>query len=243
MYLALGYVPDPKCIYRGVRKLAAWTHVELDEGNGGSGCGILDTVRPELPAIDEVEAIEEVRRLLIDAVESRLESEVPLGAFLSGGVDSSTVVAIMARAMNRKVQTFSIGFEDPEYNEAPHAAAVARALGTDHTELIVRPDADELIEQVVSSFDEPFADSSALPTYLVAHLARQQVTVALSGDGGDELFGGYTRYHELQRSPRGSWPRFDLSCASWHFTFRRERGDGIGSWTSPGADEAATSPP
>jgi asparagine synthase (glutamine-hydrolysing) len=199
-YLALGYVPDPKCVYRGVRKLPPGHTLSWTREAGSRVAEYWTPMRPEVAAIDEAEAIEEVRRLLIDAVEARLESEVPLGAFLSGGVDSSTVVALMARAVDRKVQTFSIGFDDPEYNEAPHAAAVARALGTDHTELIVHPDADELIEQVVSSFDEPFADSSALPTYLVAQLARQQVTVALSGDGGDELFGGYTRYQGLLRS-------------------------------------------
>jgi asparagine synthase (glutamine-hydrolysing) len=155
-------------------------------------------LREEL-RIDSTEAVGELRRLLEESVQSHLMSEVPLGAFLSGGIDSSTVVALMARAMDRRVQTFSIGFEEPEYNEAPHAARVAAALGTDHTELIVRPDADQLVEDVIQGFDEPFADSSALPTLLVSHLARERVTVALSGDGGDELFGGYTRYAEVSR--------------------------------------------
>jgi asparagine synthase (glutamine-hydrolysing) len=154
-------------------------------------------VRPEAPIRDEREAVEELRRLIVDCVGSHLESDVRLGAFLSGGIDSSTVVAQMSKLMSTPVETFSIGFEEREYNEAPHAASVAAALGTKHTELIVRPDADALIEQLVRTFDEPFGDSSALPTLLVSRLARDHVTVALSGDGGDELFGGYTRYAEV----------------------------------------------
>ena len=196
LYLAFGYVPDPDCIFSGVRKLppAHWLSWSRDQGLKVER--YWSPVRQEV-RIGEAEATEELRRLLDMAVSSHLESEVPLGAFLSGGIDSSTVVALMARAMDRKVQTFSIGFEEPEYNEAPHAALVAQAIGTDHTELIVSPDADMLVEDVIRGFDEPFSDASALPTLLVSHLAREQVTVALSGDGGDELFGGYTRYQEV----------------------------------------------
>ena len=196
LYLAFGYVPDPHCIFRGVRKLPPGYVLTWSRDEGVRVRRYWSPLRPEIP-VDAPAAVEELRRLLDDAVRCHLESEVPLGAFLSGGIDSSTVVALMARAMDRRVQTFSIGFEEPEYNEAPHAARVAATLGTDHTELIVRPDADQLVEDVIQGFDEPFADSSALPTLLVSHLARERVTVALSGDGGDELFGGYTRYAEV----------------------------------------------
>jgi asparagine synthase (glutamine-hydrolysing) len=199
-YLALGYVPDPACIFKGVHKLPPGHLLTWDRASGLRVRQYWSAVRPESPVSDEREAVEELRRLLADAVGSHLESDVRLGAFLSGGIDSSTVVAEMARLSGTTVETFSIGFEDPAFNEAPHAASVARALGTKHTELIVRPDADALIEQLVRTYDEPFGDSSALPTMLVSHLARQHVTVALSGDGGDELFGGYTRYGELEQA-------------------------------------------
>jgi asparagine synthase (glutamine-hydrolysing) len=198
-YLALGYVPDPQCIFEGVKKLPPGHILSWDRGRGSEVVRYWSPVRSETLNVGEQEAVEEVRRLLADAVRSHLEADVPLGAFLSGGLDSSSVVALMGRSMDRPVRTFSIGFEEPEFNEAPDAAAAARALRTEHRELIVRPDVDVLVEDVVRFFDEPFADSSALPTYLVARLAREEVTVALSGDGGDELFGGYTRYTELLR--------------------------------------------
>jgi len=198
-YLALGYVPDPMSIFRGVRKLPPGHVLTWDARNGARVERYWNPVRPENSALDETEAVGELQRLLMEVVGSHLESEVPLGAFLSGGIDSSTVVACMARQMDRPVKTFSIGFEEAGFNEAPDAAIVAAALGTEHTEFIVRPDADRLIEDVARIFDEPFADSSALPTLLVSQLARQHVTVSLSGDGGDELFGGYTRYTDMSR--------------------------------------------
>ena len=196
LYLAFGYVPDPHCVFRGVRKLPPGHVLTWSHNEGIAVHRYWSPLRAEVN-VEAPEATMELRRLLEEAVGCHLESEVPLGAFLSGGIDSSTVVALMANAMDRRVQTFSIGFEEPEYNEAPHAARVAAQIGTDHTELIVRPDADQLVEDVIVGFDEPFADSSALPTLLVSHLARERVTVALSGDGGDELFGGYTRYAEV----------------------------------------------
>lgn len=200
-YLALGYVPDPMSAVARCCKLPPGHVLTWTPGREAVIRRYWSAHRPELPDIDEREAVAHLQQLLDRAVRSHLESEVPLGAFLSGGIDSSTVVALMQRALDRPVRTFSIGFDEPEYNEAPHAARVAAALGTDHTELIVRPDADALLEEVALGFDEPFSDISALPTLLVSHLAREQVTVALSGDGGDELFGGYTRYAEVLASP------------------------------------------
>lgn len=219
-FLTFGYVPDPACIFAGVRKLEPGCRLRWDREDGIRVERYWHVARPEQEIGDE-EAIHELRRLLRQAVESHLESEVPLGAFLSGGIDSSTVVALMARASAHRVRTFSIGFDHPEYNEAPGAREVARALGTQHTELVVRPDADRLVEGLIRAFDEPFADSSALPTYLVAQLARTEVTVALSGDGGDELFGGYTRYLEtlqargLPRMARSAGRRLGRSLPHW----------------------------
>jgi len=200
-YLAFGYVPDPDTVFEGVRKLPpghtlVWAH---DTGPRVSRYWDAAAVR-ESPWSEE-DASRELARLLDEAVECRLESEVPLGAFLSGGLDSSTVTAIMARHSTRPVKTFAIGFAEGAYNEADDAREIARAIGTEHTELVVSPDVDALVDGLVSAFDEPFADSSAIPTYLVSQLAKRQVTVVLSGDGGDELFGGYTRYAKIRPRP------------------------------------------
>ena len=227
-YLALGYVPDPACIFKGVRKLPPGHVLSWDEERGVEVHRYWSAVRPEIPVADEREAVEELRRLVTDAVASHLESDVPLGAFLSGGIDSSTVVAQMKQLTSSRVETFSIGFEEKEFNEAPHAASVARELGTKHTELIVRPDADALIEQVARTYDEPFGDSSALPTMLVSELARRHVTVALSGDGGDELFGGYTRYADLEARQEIGSPTLrgiarSIGASLPHATYGRNR--------------------
>jgi asparagine synthase (glutamine-hydrolysing) len=192
-YLRFGYVPDAQCILAGVHKLPPGHLLDVTEG----AAPVLRpfwraAARPQ--AMDETEAVTELRRLLDQAVASHLESEVPLGALLSGGIDSSTVVALMTRHARGRVRTFSIGFEEAGFNEADDARAVAAELGTDHTELVVRPDVSALFQSLIVTFDEPFADSSAIPTYLVCRLARSDVTVALSGDGGDEMFAGYPRY-------------------------------------------------
>jgi asparagine synthase (glutamine-hydrolysing) len=196
LYLAHGYVPAPWTMYEGIH--------ELFPGHTLAVRGEQVTIRPywEFPAagqeaagLSEQEIVEHLRHLLEEAVRVRLVSDVPLGAFLSGGLDSSAVVALMARHTSRPVKTFSIGFADePSFNELGSARRVAKALGTDHHEFVVRPDAFELLEKLVWHYDQPFADSSAIPTFLVAKLAREHVTVALSGDGGDELFAGYERF-------------------------------------------------
>src|SRR6266566_658760 len=192
-YLTYLCVPAPNTLFNGVFKLPA-AHILVYED------GQISTRRYwELPFIptcqdDEATAIERTRTLLQEAVEVRLMSEVPLGAFLSGGVDSSVVVGLMSKVMSRPVKTFSIGFEEEEYSELAYARQVAAHFGTDHCEFLVRPDLISVLPQLVWAYDEPFADASMLPTYYVSKLAREHVTVVLTGDGGDEIFGGYTRY-------------------------------------------------
>jgi asparagine synthase (glutamine-hydrolysing) len=200
-FLSLGYVPDPLAAFAGVAKLPPGHVLTWSAQRGVAVQRYWTPAVAETPVVDEASAVERLRELLAAAVGSHLEAEVPLGAFLSGGLDSSTVVALMARGSAIEPHTFSIGFDDVAFNEAPHARRVAEAIGTRHTELVVRPDADRWIDGIVGIFDEPFADSSALPTYMVSWLARQHVTVSLSGDGGDELFGGYTRYLDALRRP------------------------------------------
>ena len=200
-FLRYGYVPTPMSIYRGVRKLAPgtllargadreirsevyWSLTEVAARGQSAPLDVSDTV-----------AQETVETLLADAVRRRMVADVPLGMFLSGGIDSSTVAALMQANSSRPIRTFSIGFREPAYDEAVHAKQVASYLGTEHTELYVTPaEAQAVIPRLQHIYDEPFANSSQIPTYLVSEMTRRHVTVALSGDGGDEVFAGYNRY-------------------------------------------------
>jgi asparagine synthase (glutamine-hydrolysing) len=200
-YLRLNYVPHPHCIYKGVAQLPPGAILALDsagEPRQTRYWTLEDIARDGQAARlagDEREAVDRLDDLLTDAVKRRMVADVPLGAFLSGGIDSSTVVALMQKGESRRVRTFSIGFHEDGFDEAGHAAAVARHLGTDHTELYVDwRQALEIVPRLPDMFDEPFADSSQIPTHLVSRMTREHVTVALSGDGGDEMFAGYNRY-------------------------------------------------
>jgi asparagine synthase (glutamine-hydrolysing) len=215
-YLRLLYVPAPWSIHEGVYKLepgclltvqdrppetapaqpirAPGTHGTLSVHRWWKLAQVVEQAA-RAPLLDEAEAIDALEARLAEAVRLQSLADVPLGAFLSGGVDSSLIVALMQQQSVRPVQTFTVAFDDPSYDESPHAAAVARHLGTEHHELrVTSAEARSIIPELPAMYDEPFADSSQIPTHLVCRAARSQVTVALSGDAGDELFGGYNRY-------------------------------------------------
>jgi asparagine synthase (glutamine-hydrolysing) len=212
-FLTYGYIPSPKTAFRSVFKLPPAHTLTLSPNEGD---------QPQLLKIEpywsleyspkrnfnEDDASAELLEILTDAVRLRMVADVPLGVLLSGGVDSSVIVALMSRLSDQPIKSFSIGFDDRRYNELPYARQVARHRGTDHQELVVRPDALEILPTLVRHYGEPYADSSAVPTYQVARLTRAQVTVALNGDGGDECFAGYERYlgdhlaDRYQRIPR-----------------------------------------
>jgi asparagine synthase (glutamine-hydrolysing) len=200
-FLQHGYWTGPETVYAGARQLMPGDYLVWDEGRIRTGTWWNLTEAPSAPPQTCFEdAVDELGRLLGDAVEQRLVADVPLGAFLSGGIDSSAVVALMSERASGRVRTFSIGFREAAYDEAPHAAAVARHLGTEHTELYVETkQAVEVAHELPDLYDEPFGDPSAIPTVLLSRLTREHVTVALSGDGGDELFGGYEQYRKLER--------------------------------------------
>jgi len=189
-YLSFMSVPSPLTIYKQIRKLPP-AHVLVRDAQGTQIKRYWSLEYQPKIQIDEAEAVKEVRRLLTEAVRKRLISEVPLGAFLSGGVDSSAVVGIMAGLIGDRVKTFAIGFDDARFNELPYARRVAEKYGCDHHEFEVKPRAIEVVPTLVKHYGEPYADSSAIPSFYLAKLTRQHVTVALNGDGGDESFGGY----------------------------------------------------
>ena len=199
LFLHYEYVPAPRTIFQKTYKLLPGQYLIYDgqEMTSHTYWGLPER-RPDEEkgkGKGEIEALSELDDLLTQAISDRLISDVPLGALLSGGIDSSLVVALMQKVSKSPVRTFSIGFREPGYNEAPWASEVAKHLGTDHTELYITPqEALDVIPNLPEIYDEPFADASAVPTFLVSHLARSQVTVALSGDGGDEQFAGYVRY-------------------------------------------------
>jgi asparagine synthase (glutamine-hydrolysing) len=192
-YFSFGYIPAPKTIYRAARKVRPG-HYLIASSSGVSEVCYWDLSFKEIDERSEAEWAELLRHQLCEATRIRLMSDVPLGAFLSGGIDSSSVVAMMTHLMKRPVTTCSIGFEEQEYNEADFARDVAQKFNANHHERIVRPSALDVLEKLVWHFDEPFADSSAIPTYYVSQVAREHVTVALGGDGGDENLAGYRRY-------------------------------------------------
>ncbi len=202
LYFLLNYIPDPWTPYLAIRKLApgGWLRYRA---NGSVEEGRYWKLPPPAAQpsseLNEAEARDAVRKTFDQAVKMRLMSDVPLGAFLSGGIDSTSVVASMALQSPHRVKTFSIGFDEPGFSELPLAAALALRYHTEHRELIVRPDSVELAGRLVRHFDEPFGDSSAIPTYLVSQFAAQHVKVALTGDGGDELFAGYESFLQVQR--------------------------------------------
>lgn len=203
-FMRFAYLPSPRSIWKGIRKLLPGHWLEMASPQdtditptpfwtlGGEGH---EGLKARLVAASDSQVLDEVEARLTEAIRLQTVADVPLGAFLSGGVDSSTVVALMQKISGRPVRTFTIGFDQPGFNEAPYAKEVARHLGTEHTELyITGDDALNLIPRLPLIYDEPFADSSQIPTTLVSHLTKKHVTVSLSGDGGDELFAGYPRY-------------------------------------------------
>jgi asparagine synthase (glutamine-hydrolysing) len=208
LYLQFGYIPDPYSAFRRVKKLPAGNTLTVCS-KGGSGqlkiekyWSVPEPCGTRTAGLSEDTVCEEIRHVFDESVRLRMIADVPLGAFLSGGIDSSLVVASMARQSSRPVKTFSIGFKEQQYNELPLARLVAAKYQTEHHELVVEPDALELVPRLIRQFDEPFADSSAIPTFLVSAFAAQHVKVALSGDGGDEFFGGYPDFFEADRSRR-----------------------------------------
>jgi asparagine synthase (glutamine-hydrolysing) len=236
-FLAFNSIPAPLTIFRDVRKLPPGHLLVWEEGGAGA-VGLQRFARPApVPAVeertdDEAELVEELRARIRDSVRAHLVSDVPVGVLLSGGIDSSLLAALAAEEGSEPLRTFSIGFEERSFDELSDARLVADRYGTRHRELVLRPDAARLLPVLAEAFDEPFADSSALPTYLVSQLAAEDVKVALSGEGGDELFGGYYTYAAdllaartgaLARLTRPVVERLPSSNAKASFDYRAKR--------------------
>jgi asparagine synthase (glutamine-hydrolysing) len=197
LFLSLQYIPAPYTIYQDVHKLPAAHYLTWTKETGVRTKRYWDLRYEPKESLGYPEAQERLRARMNEAVKLRMISDVPLGAFLSGGIDSSVVVALMAQQSNRPIQTFSIGFEEADFSELPYARAVAERYKTDHHEFIVKPHLIDILPKLAWFYSEPYADSSALPSYYLARETRQHVTVALNGDGGDEVFGGYLRYRAM----------------------------------------------
>lgn len=203
LYLQQGYIPYPHCIFQHAHKLPAGAYLELNKQQQIKIEKYWNAqevyANSSVSTASEAELEEELEQVLTESFELRMVADVPVGAFLSGGIDSSTVTALLQKKQGRQLKTFTIGFHDEEYNEAKHARAVATHLGTDHHELYcTEQDFEKVIPLLPEMYDEPFGDSSGIPTYLVSKMAREHVTVSLSSDGGDEIFGGYTKYEITQ---------------------------------------------
>ena len=226
-YFSYGYIPAPLTIYRNVHKLQPAHFLVYERGQAHVQPYWELDYTPDYQR-SEADFVEDLRALMKDAVQLRLVSDVPLGAFLSGGVDSTLIVGLMSQLMTQPVKTFSIGFDEQGHNELEFARIVAKQFGTEHQEFVVKPSAIELVDKLAWHFDEPFADSSAIPMYLVSKMTREHATVALSGDGGDELFVGYERYKRILK--RHKWlgaipkPMRMLGASIGHRLPRRARG-------------------
>ncbi|MGC2657054.1 MAG: asparagine synthase (glutamine-hydrolyzing) [Bryobacteraceae bacterium] len=202
LYFQFSYIPDPASPYRAIRKLSPGGWLTYD-ANGNVQQGrywkLPEPATQAEPGMTRESAAERIRELFDESVRLRMVADVPLGAFLSGGIDSTSVVASMARQSPDRVKTFSIGFEESAFNELPAAALAARQFNTEHHEILVRPDSVDLVSKLVRYFDEPFGDNSSIPTYIVSEFAAQHVKVVLTGDGGDELFAGYESFFAVDR--------------------------------------------
>ena len=215
LYLTYQYIPHPHSIYKGIHKLPPGHYAVFENGSLRVEKYWNHDWSQEI-AIDQPTASSQLRTLLADSVRIRLRSDVPLGAFLSGGIDSSLIVAIAQQQLETPIQTFSIGFSEADFDETHYAKMVADHVGTKHERFEVQPDALNIIDQLVRQYDEPFSDSSAVPTWYLCEMTRKHVTVALSGDGGDELFGGYERYRALKLSGQlQSWLPVQWLNQSW----------------------------